>query len=55
MQNARLSSSDTTATARPPTAELITRAMLPRPPAAPHTSTGSPGSTTFGGQPISMR
>ena len=46
---------DTTATARPPLARAISSAMLPRPPAPPHTSTGSLGSTTFGAQPMSMR
>src|SRR5438034_3635132 len=55
MQNLRLSSFDTTAIGRPPTARVISSAMLPRPPAAPHTSTASPFSTVCGGQPMSIR
>src|SRR6266571_2142115 len=54
-QNSALSSEETTATARPPISRTIWMAIDPRPPAPPHTSTGSPSSTTLGGQPISMR
>ncbi len=54
-QNSRLASSDTTATARPPWARVMSSAMLPRPPAAPQTRTTSPGSTVCGAHPISIR
>ena len=40
--------------ARPP-ARAIWIAIEPRPPAPPQIRTGSPGCTTFGGQPCSMR
>src|SRR3954454_22517153 len=49
------SSVDTTATARPPALVTSCTASDPRPPEPPHTSTGSPGSTTLGGQPNSIR
>src|SRR5262245_11254435 len=49
------SSVDTTATARPPAFVTSWTASDPSPPEPPHTSTGSPGSTTFGGQPKSIR
>src|SRR6478609_1477232 len=49
------SSVETTATARPPAFVTSWTASDPRPPDPPHTSTGSPGSTTFGGQPKSIR
>src|SRR5690606_39630230 len=55
LQNSFLLSPDTTATGRPPAARTIWIAIEPRPPAPPHTSTGSPGCTTLGGQPWSMR
>src|SRR5436853_321743 len=55
MQNFFLSSSDTTATARPPSARVISSASDPSPPAAPHTSTTSPFSIVCGAQPINMR
>src|ERR687888_1877158 len=55
MQNSALSSEDTTATALPPISRTIWMAMLPRPPAPPHTSTTSPSWTVWGGHPISIR
>src|SRR5688572_2556426 len=55
LQYSILSSPDTTATGRPPAARAICSAIVPSPPAPPHTSTGSPSPTTFGDQPCSMR
>src|SRR5918996_2782388 len=54
-QNSALSSDDTTATGRPPNSRTIWMAIEPRPPAPPHTRTGSPSPTTFGGHPRSIR
>src|SRR5712672_1546718 len=55
LQNSFFESPDTTATGRPPAARAIWIAIEPSPPAPPHTSTGSPGATTLGDQPCSMR
>src|SRR5580765_8247761 len=49
------SSVDVTATARPPASVTSCTASEPRPPDPPQTRTGSPGSTTLGGQPKSIR
>ena len=46
---------DTTAIGMPPLALTIWIAIEPRPPEPPQISTGSPGRTTCGSQPISWR
>ena len=53
--NAPLSADDTTATALAPASVTSWTASDPRPPEAPQTSTTSPRSTVFGGQPWSIR
>src|SRR5438552_13846572 len=55
LQNSPFSSELTTATALPPASRTIWTAIEPSPPAPPQTSTASPSSTTFGGQPCSIR
>src|SRR4051794_19473574 len=55
LQNSFLLSPETTATGRAPAALQIWIAIEPRPPAPPQIRTGSPGPTTFGAQPCSMR
>src|SRR5438309_6301636 len=55
LQNSPFSSLDTTATGFPPASRTIWMAIEPSPPAPPHTRTGSPSATTFGGHPCSIR